>query len=461
MFGGFIKKCMAQVAHLTGSFYANDPTTPDLIINGRIPQPGLLKYEVRGMSLSPKNMNESRSLNCHIVTGNCIEMMQKQVSAPVKKWAATQSLQIVPDAGVDMNAYYDRRSLKFFYYNFGNKNYYFSDSADIITHELGHAFLDAMRPDFWSVQALEIWSFHEAFSDITAMFHIMNYDVAIEKVLAETKGDLSVSNSISKIAEEVGMLIRAVTRSEAYLADSLRNPATEKYKYVNPSKLPNKSPNNSLAAECHSFGRVFSAAWYAIFVKIYNHFLSSGESPISSFKKSRDFCYSTLLNAIPNSPRVPDYYAAVAKSMLAVSKSKNPVFSEIMRSVFLEWNIIDDKVKLLSSISYKELARTLKKEDVVFKNSKTTTVCIKENREMRVSSLPLLGTMNIKEDFSVELASDSYYQFDPRGNLVDQLSYGEEEAKSAAAQSLLMIQGEIGKGKMWEVEDEKLVRKFI
>ncbi len=45
----------------------------------------------------------------------------------------------MPAAGADMNAYYDRRSLRFFYYNHRGRNVYFGDSADIVAHELGHA----------------------------------------------------------------------------------------------------------------------------------------------------------------------------------------------------------------------------------------------------------------------------------------------------------------------------------
>ena len=129
---------------------------------------------------------------------------------------------------------------------------YFADSSDIVTHELGHAMLDAMRPDFWSVQALEVWSFHEAFSDIVAMFNLMSYDVALNKMIVETKGDLSVSNSVSRLAEEVGILIRNVTRDPLHLPNALRDPAVEVFKYEEPATLPAETSNNKLAAECPS-----------------------------------------------------------------------------------------------------------------------------------------------------------------------------------------------------------------
>ena len=458
----FKKIFSALATRLMGNFYANDPTTPDLTIKSDIPQAGQLKYAVRGMTLTPKNPTEARALSCHITMGNCLNMLQKQVSSPVKKWSATQSLLIVPEAGRDLNAYYDRASLKFFSHPFRSKTYHFADSADIVTHELGHAFLDAMRPDFWSVQSLEIWSFHEAFSDITAMFHIMNYDVAINKVLAETRGNLMVSNTISKLAEEVGILIRAVTKDSSYLPDALRNPAVEKFFYVNPASLPRKAKNNALAAECHSFGRVFSNAWYNIFARVYNLNVSKGQSQFDAFKSARDFCYSTMIQAVPLSPRVPNYYSAIAKQMVAVAKSKNLANSEIMKSVFLEWKILTPTdLSGLSTMSYRDLVSGLKRNDVVFKNSKVTTICVKEQREFFSSQLPIAGSLSSSEDFKIEVASDKFYEFDENGNLVSQIEPTDEDVKSAAGQSLLLISGELGPSKMWNIENNRLARRFI
>lgn len=456
------RNMLDSLAALMGIFNANDPTTPDLILNSELPQVGQLKYAVRGMTPMPKSKSESRALGCHIMVGNCLNMLQKQVSSPVTKWSSTQLLQVIPEAGNDMNAYYDRGSLKFFSYGFRGKTYYFADSADIVTHELGHAFLDAMRPDFWSVQSLEIWSFHEAFSDITAMFHLMNYDVAINKVLNETGGNLMISNTVSKIAEEVGILIRAVTKDGTYLPDALRNPAVEKFLYVNPSRLSKDAPNNVLAAECHSFGRVFSAAWYNMFARIYTANVASGQTRVNAFKSARDFCYSTMLQAIPLSPRVPNYYAAIAKQMVAVSKSKSPANSAIIKNVFLEWSILSPSdLAGLSATNYRELVSGLKRNDVVFKNSKVTTMCIREQKEVSASELPIASSLSVPNDFKVEVAADKFYEFDPEGNLVDQMIPTDDEIKSAAGQSLLLISDKIGPNAMWNIENNRLTRRFI
>ena len=117
-----------------------------------------------------------------------------------------------------------------------------------MAHELGHAILDAMRPDFWSVQALEIWSFHEAFADITAILSLMQHDEILDRALYETKGDLSKPNVISRLAEEMGDIIYEITRGRGGMKPGALRNATNKFRYIHPSKLPKNAPNNKLGS---------------------------------------------------------------------------------------------------------------------------------------------------------------------------------------------------------------------
>lgn len=458
-----INKIKSNLLNSIYNFQINDPTTPDLSVSGALPTIGHLKFVVKDMTTQPKRPNELRAANCFFTVGNCISNTQNLLTTPIKKWASCNTLQINPSAGADLNAYYDRSSIKLFYYNFNNKNFYFGDSADVVTHELGHALLDAMRPDFWSVQSLEIWSFHEAFSDILAIFNLMSYDEALIKVLQETKGNLHLSNSVSRLAEEVGFLIRSITKDSSYLNNALRDPAIENFKYIEPSSLPKEAPNNKLAAECHSFGRVFSNAWYNIFVRIFNLHVSKGDSQIVAIKKARDISFSSLAQAIPSSPRVPNYYCAIAKCMVATASAKDIEYGKIAKEVFKEWSIINDEsLRILSDTSWKTIISSLKKDDVVFKNKNSTIVSVKNNSKITVSDLPILfKSSDTDEDFSIEVANDSFYEFDNKGILVGEMRPNEEQIKNHAAQCVLQIQNSIGKDKMWKIENGILVRNFI
>lgn len=458
---GFYRAC-SFASNLSG-YLINDPTTPDLSSAVSMPKKGLLNFSVKDMSENPQNSVQKRATNCHIVIGNCINNMQLRTKNPIKTWASTSNLQVIPAAGQEMNAYYDRRSLRFFYYPYMGKNVYFADSADIVTHELGHAFLDAIRPDFWSVQSLEIWSFHEAFSDIVAMFNLMCYDQAVDAALAQTKGDLSKSNVISKLAEEVGIMIKNVTKDPSYLPNALRDPAVENFKYIDPSMLPKDAPNNALAAECHSFGRVFSNAWYAIFVKFFE-LHSKNSSPREAFHKARDSAFSILVQAVQSSARTDRYYSSVAKSMVVVGRGKNNEYGDIIASVLTEWNILtpsDLKTQSSPDLRFKVVAG-LKRQDLVLKTHNSISICVKNDKFFDIGELPIFSLMSgVPQDLKIEVPYDTYYEFDSQGNLLDQVLPDEDSIKKSAADCLMLISGDIGSEKMWDIKDGLLKRQFI
>lgn len=459
---GSISRFIAGLGYALGRFPINDPTTPSLAADVSLPDMGPLKYAVQGLSMQPKNPNESRSLNCHIQLGHCINSTQRLLRKPLQGWSATKLLQVMPAAGADMNAYYDRRSLRFFYYNHKGRNVYFGDSADIVAHELGHAILDAMRPDFWSVQALEIWSFHEAFSDVIAVFNLLNYDGAVDAVIEETGGDLRRSNHASRLAEEVGRLIRDVTGNPAYLPNALRDPCVERFHYVNPRELPKEARNDRLAAECHSFGRVFSAAWYEAFVRAYEHEVSTGKERPAALKTARDICFSVMLRGSEASPRVNDYYEAVARCMSSVAADYGEAYSRIFSDVFSEWKIIPSEgVRPLSSKSWSEVVGGLKRSDKVVKTKAGAVVSVREASRIKVSELPIFSSLSIPEYMEIEVPSDSYYEFDAKGNLVGEIRPDDQSVLEDAAECMAHVNRELGPDGMWEVRNGVVERRLI
>src|SRR5437879_1450998 len=84
------------------------------------------------------------------------------------------TLPVVLDDGVDLNAFYTRGGfgagpgLHFFHANVGGRTYFSGESPDVVCHEMGHAVLDALRPQLFNAQTIEAAAFHEAFGDMTA-----------------------------------------------------------------------------------------------------------------------------------------------------------------------------------------------------------------------------------------------------------------------------------------------------
>ena len=456
-----------KVNKLTNIDYlVNDPSTPSVVDKiTSIPVSSLLKHKVHGLSSSPKNKNEKRALNCHITITNSINAIQKQTSHPIKKWAATRELEIWPQASKQLNAFYDRRSLQFCYYPHGGMTLFTSDSADIVSHELGHAILDAMRPDFWHTPSLEIASFHEAFSDICSIFSILQYDSVVSSVLKNTDNDISNSNLASRLAEELGILVykKLGGNKTGSLKRSLRDPAIELFKYKNPKSLPKKGRDNQLLAECHSFGRVFSAAWYQILVKIYKIELKHNH-PFQALKNARDISFSLLIKSIPGSPKNIKYFNSIANSMINFSNHRRYAkYKNVLIDTFKEWGIVDQskkKIRMLSNISWKDVVVNLKKEDDVIKNKDKTIVCLKSNKTIKlntISSMSSNSQISALNNVEIDVPNDTYYEFDKKGNLINEIKFDDQEIESNTIMSL----ENIDLNEMWKVENNKLIRNFI
>ncbi len=115
-------------------------------------------------------------------------MNLKSETPYITAWSETYNLVAIPLAGNQLNAYYDRSSLRFFWGQDPKTKVtiYACDAVGIVAHELGHAILDAMRPDLWNTAVLEFFAFHEAFGDIMATASVLQHDEVINQMFKET-----------------------------------------------------------------------------------------------------------------------------------------------------------------------------------------------------------------------------------------------------------------------------------
>jgi hypothetical protein len=175
------------------------------------------------------------------------------------RWHIGRPILVDLDAGEDLNAYYDRQQLCFFHATVRGVTVYSGESPDVLCHELGHALLDAIRPQLWNAASIEVASFHEAFGDISAMLSALELPSVRDEVMAATAGRLSRASRVSRLAEQLGWAIRQ-SHPDAVDADCLRN-AVNSFFYRQPEGLPPMAPASALSSEPHSFSRVFTAAW--------------------------------------------------------------------------------------------------------------------------------------------------------------------------------------------------------
>lgn len=416
----------------------NDPSTPNLKITKLIVPINFLKFSVQGFK-STGNVLLSEPWQKENVYANvnaALAYFRKYFPANVKKWAATNNLVINTRAGYDANAYYDRRGLKFFYFDANKKTIYTCDSSDVVVHELGHAILDAIRPDFWSIAAFEVGSFHESFSDLTALLACLSYDLCLNNLLKTTNNDLTKSNFVSRLAEQFGVALK--------IGNSLRN-AINNYNYVDPSTLPYEG--DGLIQQIHSFSQVWTGTFYDLLTEFFNLF---GKN-YNGLVKARDLSAEFLFNAIQNTPANNKFFKALANSYIAYDISKyNSQYASILNKVFSKRKLIDGS--LVDSMNNGQFKALSENNNILFKEEKFITLNCKE--------FDLNGN-----EFNVQLAADSYK---PKNGEFNILSINEnyEESLSAAKSFIKYLKAKDNIGdnpnQSWQIDKNtnNLVRKF-
>lgn len=434
-------------------YLLNDMTTPNLkkLIDppAQIARPkfAVLKYEGGGF---PRNSIQSQAANCFVTINNTLGYMQSITDRPLTKFVGSNNLVVIPRAGKDLNAFYNRKSMQFFYVQHPKiGNLFTADSADIVAHELGHAILDSYRPDTWGAAGLEVWSFHEAFADLTALLNIMTHDEILHFVLNQTGGDLRKHSVMTNLSEHIGQVIFRLTggkggRSPSYLRTTIND-----FKYVNPGTLPKEAPHNKLAAECHSFGRIFLGAFYDILVMIYEDTVAKGHPKFNALRHARDAVARRAMFTIHNAPVNVRFYESVAKTMLWVEKTKfNNNYHDKIREIFFDRNLMRPEVKMLS-------APECDNEEGIVRIQSKLQLKLGDHMLRAQSSNPLYNV-------ELEIPHEQVYLYDNDKNIYDSVLVSDDEALSAAQDAIIYLHetNSVGDGAdtPWQITDGKLCR---
>lgn len=259
-------------------------------------------------------------------------------------WMTGATLPVLPRAGRDLNAYYDRRALKFFYATdeLSKRTFYTSESSDVAAHECGHAILDAHHPDYWSSVHPETGAFHEAFGDITALLTTLQFPSVRAQMLKETGGDLALSSNVTRLAEQLGQILYVERGKETASATFLRD-LVNTFRYKETWTLPATAPMTRLASEAHNFSRIFSGAFYQILVGIFQ-FKRRANSKLSAddaLTQARDDAGKLLALALFLAPPGDAVFRVIALSMFKAEQQLfQGAYFEILKKVFTNRRIL-------------------------------------------------------------------------------------------------------------------------
>lgn len=237
---------------------------------------------------------------------------------------------VVPNAGYGENAYYDRhsKSLQFYYFDSGKKRVYTCLSADIINHEFGHAVLDGLRPMLADSITAETAAFHEFLGDLSAILIAFRNNKLRKWLAAETRGDLSVDNALSNLAEEFGQAVE----NQPYLRSALN-----KVRY---SAIRNDQRQ-------HYMSQVLTGAMFDIVQKLSGQYMKRGRTLGEAFwhtiRRMQCMAIQPLDLLPPVDVTFEDYALAVLRNEEIVNPTDPDGYRQMMIDVFVEREILSPK----------------------------------------------------------------------------------------------------------------------
>jgi hypothetical protein len=281
------------------------------------------------------------------------------------RWQFGATLPVELDYGSDLNAYYDRVGLKFFRAGVGGRTVHTGESPDVVCHEVGHAVLDAIRPQLWDVASIEAAAFHESFGDLSAILSALQLESVRHRLIAETAGAVYRTSSLSRIAEQLGWAIRQ-SHPSVVEPDCLRN-AVNAFSYTNPAMLPSDAPASSLSTESHSFSRVFTSAAFDGLASIYRMQIAQDQARLK--QASLNFG-AILVEAVRAAPITPAYFSQVAAHMVRVGDARfGADCAAALKSAFVKHGVLSPTsaalvTRTMAAVAASAPAKTLKASQI-------------------------------------------------------------------------------------------------
>jgi len=260
------------------------------------------------------------------------------------QWRRGQVLDVYVDRGDGLNSEYDGQSLNFYH---GSPDghptivVYSGESPDLLCHELGHAVLDAVCPGCTNRNLLETDAFIESFGDMSAILCALQIPTYRSAILEETKGqNFWSSSSLSRVAEQFGAAVRLENPNEAD-DDCLRNAWNEHF-YVDPAGLDPIGPPDTIAANAHSFSRVFTGALFEVLAGMLSVIAHGNDPKPEHLQQVSAHMRDVLIDGAKKASVavVPHFYASVGEAIVEASGKYDQAYPELFQSVFVRRNIL-------------------------------------------------------------------------------------------------------------------------
>lgn len=307
----------------------NGPADRDIIIQG---MPFVVGNDQNDFIFYPEeNPLEFDAVHTFTVVRQVLTMFRRalnrmQITQNFNWFWGPEPIRVYPRAGLDANAYYSRddKALRFFYFHPSNNEdrplIYTCRSFDIVAHEVGHAALDSLKPEFisnsWHPQT---GGLHESFGDLTAIFTMLAQMDVCETIIVESKADLHSKTFFPAMAEQFG---EALGRPMG-----LRN-------------ADNDLKMSEVSNEVHDISRVFTGAIYDILADFFQLYQDPGVfDQAESLYRIGKYLTSLVIASIWQGPDANATYADIARKMIELEDEDER--RQILREQFRKREILD------------------------------------------------------------------------------------------------------------------------
>jgi hypothetical protein len=237
------------------------------------------------------------------------------VSTPFRYWHNQQrSIVLKPRRQTGFGGAYERTKIGFDYHPVADPSMFVGASADAVSHEIGHAILDAKRPELWDSFFAEVAAFHEGFADCVSLLVALLDDTIVNALFRSAPQPIDVlseENRVSQVAESVALHFRSVHGAQS--ASSVPRRLRNDFQWAIPSTLPANPTSKNLAREPHSFGRVFAGCFYDCINNIYRH---GGVHTAAGLRNAAISAGTVLSSAIESAPEEVRFFRSVGRAMI-------------------------------------------------------------------------------------------------------------------------------------------------
>jgi hypothetical protein len=310
------------------NFIPNDPLAVDFVPmrtqsprpNRKAAQAGFTLFGVTPEGIFEPGTSGFVFWQCREAALAAIEVWEG-LDGPLRRWSPQavnrRKLNLLPDAGDDLNAFYDRQSLAFFHHMTRGHTTFSGASTDVVAHEAGHALLDTLRPELFVSAVTEQGAFHEAFGDCMAILTVLS-DRDTRNALLARSPDLGTPNFVEATAEDLSDgVLRALGKNHPAAAPRR---ALNRFQFQLPTTLPTTGRPDVLTSEIHSFGRVFSGCFYDTVRNIFKNSTKKDETDLLAAAQTAGKLLIAGARQAVSSNR---FFQAVGRAMVLADDARN------------------------------------------------------------------------------------------------------------------------------------------